>query len=287
LSPLKSLKSFHYETVLQKHLLLYEMDRATQNRIKITRDLRTAIKKEEILLNFQPQYNLSTGKFVGAESLIRWRRSNGELIPPSRFIPIAEQSGLIISIGEIALQKSLFFLHNWIKSGNEPFRIGVNVSVRQFHSENFLNFLMETIKKYSLDPAYIELEITESMLMHDVDRVISILNKIKELGMTIAIDDFGTGFSSLNYLLRLPIDRLKIDRSFIINMEHDPRAQTLTKIIVKMAKQLNLDLIAEGVENQKQAEFLKNLECDEVQGYLYSQPLSENDFTNLIKKANY
>ena len=264
-----------------------KMDEDTQNKILITRDLRTAIDRDELILHFQPQLDLFTGKLSGVESLIRWQKPDGELVPPSRFIPIAEQSGLIIDIGEIAIRKSLEFLENWINKGNKPFRIGVNVSVRQFHSDNFSNYLSETLSDFSINPSFMELEITESMLMHDVEQGINILNHAKSLGLSIAIDDFGTGFSSLSYLLKLPIDRLKIDRSFIINLENDAKAQRLTQLIVKMAKQLKLELIAEGVETEMQAEFLKNLECDEVQGYLYSKPLNETDFQKWMDQYKF
>jgi len=254
------------------------MEKATQNRITITRDLRQAIERDELVLFFQPQLLLETGKLMGVESLIRWQKKNGDLVPPSSFIPIAEQSGLIIEIGEIAIRKAMDFMQDWVESGKEPFRIGVNVSVRQFHSERFSSYLSEIISEYSIDPRFLELEITESMLMHDVEEVIQILNHAKDLGVSIAIDDFGTGFSSLSYLLLLPIDRLKIDRSFIINLEHDIKAQRLTQMIIKMGKQMNLELIAEGVETEKQVQFLKNLECDEVQGFLYSKPLPTAEF---------
>ncbi|MBI9098799.1 MAG: EAL domain-containing protein [Spirochaetaceae bacterium] len=255
-----------------------KMDEDTQNRIHITRDLKTAIDRDELLLYFQPQLDLVSHKLNGAESLIRWEKPDGELVPPSQFVHIAEQSGLIIDIGEIAIRKSLVFMENWIKEGNKPFRIGVNVSVRQFHSDNFSEFLSKTLSEFSVDPSLVELEITESMLMHDVEQGIRILNHAKGLGLSIAIDDFGTGFSSLSYLLRLPIDRLKIDRSFILNLENDKKAQRLTQLIVRMGKQLKLQLIAEGVETEEQAQFLKDLECDEVQGYLYSKPLTAADF---------
>ncbi|MDA3809230.1 MAG: EAL domain-containing protein [Spirochaetaceae bacterium] len=260
-----------------------DMDKATQNRIQITRDLRMAIERDELVLHFQPQLNLESGKLVGVESLIRWQKPYGELVPPSKFIPIAEQSGLIIDIGEIALKKSLEFLKNWIASGKEPFRVGVNVSVRQFHSDNFSDFLVKVLKDSSITAKYLELEITESILMQDVEHVIKILNHAKKLGMSIAIDDFGTGFSSLSYLLKLPIDRLKIDRSFIKNLETDQKAQRLTQLIIRMGKQLKLDLIAEGVETREQALFLKDLECDEVQGFLYSKPLSASDFSDWVE----
>lgn len=259
------------------------MNIATQNRISITRDLRSAIDNDELVLHFQPQLNLESEKFIGVESLIRWQKPNGRLIPPSEFIHIAEQSGLIIDIGEIALKKSFIFLKKWIDRGNRPFRMGINVSVRQFHSDNFSQYLTNLLLEYPIDPSFIELEITESMLMHDVDLVVHRLNHAKDLGFSVAIDDFGTGFSSLNYLLRLPIDRLKIDRSFIINLENDPKAQKLTKLIISMGKELNLGLIAEGVETREQADFLKKLKCDEVQGYLFGKPLDESDFTTRFK----
>ncbi|MBB6482413.1 GGDEF/EAL domain-containing response regulator [Spirochaeta isovalerica] len=255
-----------------------EMDRSAKSRILITKDLKRAIDSDEMLLHFQPQLDLITGKLNGVESLIRWQKGKGELIPPSSFVPVAEQSGLIINIGEIAFRKSLAFLERWIKEGFSPFRIGVNVSVRQFLGDDFQTFLSESVGQYAVDPSLIELEITESILMHDLDKGIRIMKHAKDLGMSIAIDDFGTGFSSLSYLQKLPIDRLKIDRSFIMNLEHDTKAQKLTQMIVQLGKQLNLELIAEGVETEEQLGFLRALECDEVQGFLFSRPLPESDF---------
>lgn len=255
-----------------------EMDRLARNRIDITKELKQAIDRDELLLHFQPQLNLNTKNLSGVESLIRWKKGSGELIPPSQFIPIAEQSGLIINLGEIAFKKSLKFLSEWITEGLKPFRIAINVSVRQLLDNNFRRLLSEELEKFPGEPSFIELEITESILMHDVEKGISILKYAKDLGMSIAIDDFGTGFSSLSYLQKLPIDRLKIDRSFIMNLESDTKARELIRMIVRLAKQMNLDLIAEGVENDKQMGFLSKLECDEVQGFLFSKPLSEDDF---------
>ena len=263
-----------------------EMDIATQNRIIITRDLRNAVKRDELILHFQPQLNLSNGDFIGVESLIRWQKPGGELIPPGRFIPIAEQSGLIIDIGEIALRKTMEFMKSWISGGNDPFRIGVNVSVKQFHSDNFLKFLSDIIAEYSIDPTFIELEITESMLMQDVDRVISILKQAKKLGLTIAIDDFGTGYSSLNYLLRLPIDRLKIDRSFVMDTPDDADDVSIVQAIIALAHGLKMHSIAEGVETTEQLKLLKDLGCNEVQGFLFSKALPSDEILKWLTNFN-
>ena len=256
------------------------MQDAIHRRISISRDLKPALLNGEFLLHYQPQISLESNKVVGTEALIRWKKPNGELVPPFHFIGVAESSGLINDIGKWSFQEACRSAKGWNESRDSPIRIAVNVSMRQFHSPSFLPFIDHVLTDTGIDPGLVEIEITESLVMQDAERVIDILKRIKSLGISIAIDDFGTGFSSLNYLLRLPIDRLKIDRSFILNLQTDRRSHSLTELVINLGKQLDLRIIAEGVENAEQAEIVKRLGCHEVQGFLYSKPIPGPEFLN-------
>lgn len=254
------------------------MQDAIHRRIDITRNLKPALLNGEFRLHFQPQISLETNRVVGSEALLRWQKPNGELIPPFQFMGVAESSGLINEIGRWVFLEACRAAVAWNSDGGSPARVAVNVSMRQFHNAGFLPFINHVLEDTGLDPGLIEIEITESLVMQDAERVIDVLKRIKALGISIAIDDFGTGFSSMNYLLRLPIDRLKIDRSFILNLQTDRRSMSLTELVINLGKQLDLKIVAEGVENSEQVEIVKSLGCHEVQGFHYSKPIPEAEF---------
>jgi len=248
-------------------------------RLSLENQLRQAVEEEQFVLHFQPKIDLKTGELAGAEALIRWDDPNTGLIPPARFIPILEETGLIIDVGRWALHQAVKTYLGWLCAGLPAVRIAVNVSPRQLGGRSFA---AEIEKVISIDPsaaAGLELEITESLIMADVKRSTASLHKIRSMGITIAIDDFGTGFSSLSYLAKLPINTLKIDRSFIVEMNSTPEATALVTMIINLAHSLRLKVVAEGVETTGQSTVLRELDCDQVQGYLYSKPLPEETFT--------
>jgi EAL domain-containing protein (putative c-di-GMP-specific phosphodiesterase class I) len=235
--------------------------------------LRQALDKEEFVLHYQPKVNLASGKLTSAEALIRWNDPRTGLVPPFRFIPILEETGLIHEVGRWALRKAIEDYLRWHAAGLAGARIAVNVSPLQLRSRGFIAEIEQAIGINPHAAAGLELEITESLIMEDVKHSIATLKAIRAMGVTIAIDDFGTGFSSLSYLARLPVDSLKIDRSFVIGMTVGPQGLALVSTIINLAHSLKLKVVAEGVETQEQSRLLRLLDCDEMQGYLFSKPL--------------
>jgi diguanylate cyclase (GGDEF)-like protein/PAS domain S-box-containing protein len=239
--------------------------------------LRKALKRNEFLLYYQPQINLETNQMIGAEALIRWNHPERGLISPSEFIGLAEETGLIIQIGEWVIRTACQQMMKWQADGLPRLRIAINISAKQFTQTNLPDLLRKVLHETGLDPKYLEIEITESMTM-DVESAISTLLELKEIGVLISIDDFGTGYSSLNYLKRFPIDKLKIDQSFIRECTSDINDQTIIKTVILMAHFLKLQVIAEGVETKGQANFLLQQGCLEAQGYYFSQPIPVEEF---------
>jgi len=250
-----------------------EMNQAISKRITLERDLRLALEKDEFFLCFQPQANIQTGRVDGVEALIRWQH-NGKEIFPADFIPFAEETDLIIKIGEWVLRTACKQGKAWQDAGFPPMQIAVNLSMRQLHQANFLECVVETLKETGFDPAWLEFELTESLLMKNIDKTIVLLEDIKALGVKLSIDDFGTGYSSLSYLQRLPIDALKIDRSFIQGIDTTGTNLNIIRAIIGLAHGLGLAVIAEGVETKTQLDFLHKQQCDRMQGYLCSRPLT-------------
>ncbi len=247
-------------------------------RMLMENELRQAIEREELVLHFQPQIELGSDEILGVEALVRWRHPERGLVPPVQFIPVAEESGLIVPLGEWVIRNALRQIKSWENRGAAPLRIAVNISALQFHRHKFPNFLNACIKEFEVDPRLIELELTESALMKNVDDVLKTLDAIKSLGVSLAIDDFGTGFSSLSYLRRFPIDRLKIDQSFVRDIQRLPVNESIARAIVALAKSLSLNIIAEGIETSAEKEVLELLGCPEGQGYLFAKPMSAEDF---------
>ncbi len=255
-------------------------------RVRLMQDLRQALGGGCLYLLFQPQVNLGSGKPVGAETLLRWRTESGQLVPPDQFIPLAEDSGLIVAIGEWVLRGACQALVALANKGFIEFRMAVNVSVVQFRHPDFVGMLERVIAETGVDPANVELEITESVAMLDPERIVVLLNRIKEFGFTVAIDDFGTGFSSLAYLQRLPVDRLKIDRGFVSRLAFEGEGKNIAEMIIDLGRNLGMGVIAEGVEDAAQADYLRARGCHEAQGFLYARPLDADALLEWLKERS-
>ncbi|MFH2059401.1 MAG: EAL domain-containing protein [Pseudomonadota bacterium] len=246
-------------------------------------DLRKAIDQQEFIVYYQPKVDLVTRKIIGMEALVRWRKPDGTLVPPIKFIPLAETNGLIIPIGNFVLETACNQNKKWMVAGMRKIGVAVNASGEQFGQKDFVQTVLSALKKTKLDPKYLELEITETTIMVDPERAIRNLNELKRNGIKISLDDFGTGYSSLGYLQKLPLDALKIDISFIRNILTNPNDAVIVKTIIAMAHNLSLTVIAEGVEDERQLEFLRKHNCDTIQGYLFSPPVPAEDFPDLLK----
>jgi diguanylate cyclase (GGDEF)-like protein/PAS domain S-box-containing protein len=260
-----------------------DMNDGMQERMRIESGLRHALGHGELTLYYQPKFDIRTAKIIGAEALVRWIHPERGLVPPVEFIPLAETTGLIVQVGEWVLEAACAQAAVWHRSGMAPFRLAVNVSAREF-TASLPTRVASTLARYALDPAWLELEITESTLMHDIERVIGIMDRINDLGVALSLDDFGTGYSSLSYLKRFPIDTLKIDRSFTMGIPLDTSDCAIASAIISIGRQLGHRVIAEGVETVEQLEFLRASGCDEVQGYLYSRPLPAGDFERGLRE---
>jgi diguanylate cyclase (GGDEF)-like protein len=254
-----------------------------RERVRLMHALRSALKDNELFVVYQPQIDLATRRPVGAEALLRWRTKDGSFIPPDRFIPIAEYSGLIIEIGERVLREACHELVRLQNLGYGDFTMSINVSQVQFRHPRFLDMLRGVLAETKAPPARIELEITESIAMEEPDALIKLLGQIKQIGVSIAIDDFGTGFSSLSYLQRLQADRLKIDRGFVTEITSSARGSSIAEMVIQLGRNLGLSVVAEGVEDERQAGILTALGCPLAQGYLFARPMTVNQLTNWLK----
>jgi len=261
-----------------------EMNQDMQERMRLESDLRHALLNNELQLHYQPKFEIGNKHLVGAEALVRWQHPQRGLIPPADFIPLAESTGLIMQLGEWVLEEACTQAAQWMRAGLAPFRIAVNVSAREF-SASLPSRVAATLDRHGLAPEWLELEITESTLMRDIERVIDIMDQITALGVTLSLDDFGTGYSSLSYLKRFPIDTLKIDRSFTTGIPEDGNDCAIASTIISIGQQLGHRVIAEGVETAEQLEFLRGAGCDEVQGYLFSRPLAALAFEEALRAS--
>jgi EAL domain-containing protein (putative c-di-GMP-specific phosphodiesterase class I) len=253
-------------------------------RMNIEREINHALERDEFSLHFQPQYSLDDGQVIGAEVLIRWNSPVLGNVPPDRFIPLSEDSGQIVQIGTWVLHRAIDYADSWRDLIPNYFRFAINVSVKQLIQNGFFDDTMNTLKNRGVSPHNIEIEITETALMEAVEKSAVVLENLQDNGITLAVDDFGSGYSSLNYLRQLPIDKLKIDRSFINNLPEEDDDREIANAIISMGHGLRLTVIAEGVENERQADFLKLAGCDEVQGYFYNRPMAAEDFELLLKQ---
>ena len=254
--------------------------------MELSTNLYRAIEKNELELYYQPQLSCHNNQIMGVEALIRWRHPVMGLISPAKFIPIAEKTGLILPIGEWVLRTACQQNKKWQEQGLPKIRMGVNLSLRQFHNNDLLNLVESVLKETKLAPQYLELEITETIAMKEKSYIINTLNAFRQIGVSIAIDDFGTEYSSLSYLKHLPVDRLKVAMQFIRGIGIDHKDEALAKGIIVLAKSIGMNVIAEGVETKEQLEFLKNHNCDEIQGYYFFKPLIEAEMTKLLITYN-
>ncbi|WP_309545216.1 bifunctional diguanylate cyclase/phosphodiesterase [Thalassotalea euphylliae] len=269
----------------EKNIQYYqqEMEDQTLWRLGMIRQLRTDFSENRLALWYQPQLDLETGKVIGAEALLRWRTSDGNFISPAVFIPLAEYSGLILDIGDWVVHQACKHIKAIEAHGFSDVGISINVSIPQFRQDDFVSKVIEATRTHHVEAAKLELEITENILMDDPQLIIDALQKLKSEGISIALDDFGTGYSSLSYLQKLPIDRLKVDRSFINDVTEDGDS-LLADTIINLGKQLDLKVIAEGIENAEQEAHLVAQGCDEVQGFYYAKPMSAEDFLAFLSK---
>jgi diguanylate cyclase (GGDEF)-like protein/PAS domain S-box-containing protein len=262
-----------------------ELNALMTEQLELETHLRRALERNQFVLRYQPRVNLLTGQIVGAEALLRWRIPQRGTIPPLRFITLAEETGLIVPIGKWVLQTACAQNKAWQDAGYPPIVVSVNVSARQFRHESLVQTVAEALRSSGLEARYLELELTESMVMHDAPQLVAMLDELKELGVKIAVDDFGTGYSSLSYLKRFPVDRLKVDRSFVEHMTTEADDATIVRAIISLGHNLGLKVVAEGVETAQQARALRAYQCDEAQGFLFARAVSARDLPRLITRS--
>ncbi|OGI67645.1 MAG: diguanylate cyclase, partial [Candidatus Muproteobacteria bacterium RBG_16_60_9] len=264
----------------------YTKDIKTQSleRMTLETQLRRALEREEFALHYQAKVELATGAITGVEALLRWNNPELGSVSPMQFIPIAEETGLIVPIGRWVLKTACEQNIAWQRAGLPTVCMAVNLSPRQFADPELLKDIAAVLADTGMAPQLLELEITESMVMHNTERAVTLLNAIKEMGVRLAIDDFGTGYSSLAQLKRFPIDTLKVDRSFIRDIPKDSEDRAITQAIIAMGKSLSLTIVAEGVETKEQEAFLREHACDEMQGYYFSRPIAPDSFAELLRR---
>ena len=261
-----------------------EMGDRLSRHMNIEAGLRRALAKEEFVLHYQPKVELASGRIIGAEALIRWMDPGKGMVPPDDFIPLAEETGLIIPIGAWVLRKACEQYTEW---GVPDLELAINLSANHLYDQGLLNMLQSTLHETGFAADKLEIEITENAIMQDVQQTTTILEQIKALGIKVAIDDFGTGYSSLAYLKRFAIDTIKIDRSFVKDIPHHADDVAITSATVAMARAMNRRVVAEGVETSEQATFLHQLGCGLGQGYYYSRPVASAEFTALLRNSRY
>jgi len=258
------------------------MNEESLERVRIESALRNALERDEFVLYYQPQLDMKTGKICGMEALIRWQHPELGMVPPGRFVSIAEETGLIVPIGAWVMRTACAQNKAWQDAGFDKLRVAVNLSARQFSAPDLIEGLERVLADTGLEPKYLEIELTESLFMSDVTPAVELLHRMKALGVNLSIDDFGTGYSSLSYLSRFPIDVLKIDRSFVADITRDANDEAIVTSIIALAHNLKLAVIAEGVETGEQLDYLRRHGCDEMQGYYFSRPLPAADFEQLL-----
>lgn len=277
LSSAKNDKGNYYEVFYE------EMTRSSKNPIQMESKLFHAIKENTLELYYQPKVDIQTNQIVGMEALLRWTDPELGPIPPSEFIPFAEECGLIVQIGEWVLRTAAEQLKVWKKEYGIDLKVTVNISPLHFKEPNFIKRLIAIVNEVGVEPGNLEIEITEMSMLNYNDHLVRKIEQINEIGMTVAIDDFGTGYSSLSYLKEFSVDTLKIDRSFIVNMQEGESGIAMVAAIISLAHALNLTVVAEGVEKEEELVILKKYNCEFVQGYYFNKPLNVHDFTELIE----
>ncbi|WP_168204803.1 EAL domain-containing protein [Noviherbaspirillum sp. UKPF54] len=260
------------------------MNKRVNERLTLEAKLRQALEREEFALHYQPKVELAGGRIVGVEALLRWKCASGATVGPATFIPLAEETGLIVPIGEWVLGSACAHIKTLQEIGLAPLRVAVNISARQLEPEPLIDVVRAALMKTGLDASFLELELTESLVMTNPEEVIKLLHELREMGLWLAIDDFGTGYSSLSYLQRFPVDRLKIDQSFVRDIGADPNDAIIARAVISLGHSLGMSVIAEGVSSQEQLSFLRENGCDEMQGYLFSRPVPFEELTMLLKE---
>jgi diguanylate cyclase (GGDEF)-like protein len=266
----------------QFQLYTSQLQKKCMARLEKESDLRRALIENEFFLEYQPQYDLLNQKLIGVEALIRWRHPKHGVLLPIDFIPLAEETGLIVPIGEWIIKTACLQNKDWQNKGLQPFPIAVNIATKQFMQPNFISMIKEILKITKLNSKYLEVEVTENVIIN-APNVVDSINELKKLGVSIVLDDFGSGHSGLNYLSSLPIDRLKIDQSFIQNVNAEHSYEVILQAIIDMAKNLNLDLVVEGIENLNQLKYLEAHDCHKFQGFYLNKPMSAEQFEELVK----
>ena len=276
---------YHAKSLGRNNFQFYtaELNARAARQLELETGMRRALEREEFVLHYQPLVNMQSGLIVGMEALLRWQHPEYGLIPPMEFIPLAEETGLIVPIGEWVLRTACAQIKVWHATGFPALHVAVNLSSKQLQQKNFAEVVKQALRETGLEPRYLDLELTESLLMQDMESAVAILKELKDLGVLISLDDFGTGYSSLSYLKRFPIDFLKIDRSFVKDITHDHYGAGIVRAIIVMAHTLGIKVIAEGVETSEQLGYLRDQGCDITQGYFCSKPLAVETFTDLLK----
>lgn len=263
-----------------------EMNARAKERLELESGLQKALQNEEFILHYQPKYGASTQKLVGVEALLRWQHPSYGLVMPDRFIPALEENGLINAVGEWVLRTACAQNKMWQEHGFAPVTVSVNISAVQFRSPQLIDTVARVLDETQLESRYLELELTESMFISNTEAAINTMYRLKDLGVSLSIDDFGSGYSSLSYLKRFPVDYLKIDRSFIKDIENSNKDAAITNAITVLAHSLNMKIVAEGVESQGQLDYLKSQGCQELQGFLFSRPISAQEVSELLEKVS-
>jgi EAL domain-containing protein (putative c-di-GMP-specific phosphodiesterase class I) len=263
------------------------MNASARQRLSMETELHRALKRDEFVLHYQPKVDLAEGKIVGMEALLRWQSPERGLVAPDEFIPLLEETGLILPVGEWVLRTACKQARAWQQLGLPNIRIAVNISALQFRQANLSGVIQAIFRENDLDPnlGMLEFELTESLLMKNMDATISTLNRLHDLGIQFSIDDFGTGYSSLSYLKRFPISTLKIDQSFVQDISNKADDAAIVNAIVALGHSLGLTVIAEGVETIEQLNYLRTIQCDEIQGYLFSRPVPGEEMTRLLQSG--
>lgn len=263
------------------------LNHASVERITLDRNLRKAVERNEFIIHYQPRLSITTGRILGAEALVRWKHPQRGIIQPKQFIPVAEETGLIVPIGEFVLREACRQNKAWQDAALPPIGMAVNVSARQFHREDLQKVVKRTLEETGLDPHNLELELTESALMQNTDAATGILEDLRDMGIKLSLDDFGTGYSSLSYLKRFPIHAVKLDQSFVKDITTSTDDAAIAGAVIAMAHSMKLQVIAEGVETLEQLEFLRSLGCDEMQGYFVSRPVPANECEEVLRQNNW
>ena len=269
------------------HFYNSSMNKQASRRLAMENSLRSGLQRGDFFLNYQPQVNVKTGRIISIEALARWRHSEFGLIPPKEFIPLAEETGLIDQLGEWVLRTACTQNKAWQDAGYPPVRMAVNFSAHQFQKHNLAELVENTLAETGLAPCWLELEVTEGIMLREVEATIRTLRRLSDQGVHISIDDFGTGYSSLSYIKKFPIHTLKIDQSFVSDIIVNQDDAAIATAIITMARSLKLNVIAEGVEASEQMRFLYSLKCSDMQGYFFSKPLLSNEFYPFLLKPHW